>query len=422
MRPRIILVLLLIFQLFTLAEGALDKAPSEVVQVKEVLDKIEQGKSVQYDNVIIKGDLSLIGRDLPMRNANRTASERRLGASEYQKVSTSAIEITNSTIKGAVNFDNILFEKPIRFNNITFSGNVEFRWSQFSSYASFQGSQFKAPAEFWGSKFNKDAYFSMSQFSGPASFSGSKFIKGVYFSRSRFDEPIYFQGSQFNGTTYFGEAKFGSYAYFQGSQFNGTTYFGESQFSGNANFEESLFKGNTDFTGSQFNGYVSGWTSFKKSKFDKLAYLALINNFKNHGQLDDADNCYYQYRFQYMSNPLDYLGWLSCGFGVSWLNTIYLAIFMLISFGFLYFVGCWRERPSNAKFKQKVTESLALSAIALFSLPRELYPYGEERYIRLIGRNIMQIPFRLLIFFERLIGWALLILFIGTLSRIIIRY
>jgi len=98
-------------------------------------------------------------------------------------------------------------------------------------------------------------------------------------------------------------------------------------------------------------------------------------------------------------------------------------------------MGYWREGLTNAAFKQKLQskhklykimriflESVAFSAVALFSLPKEFYPYGEKKYAKFIGRNFIRIPIRLLMVFERLIGWGLLILLINTVSRMMIRY
>ena len=78
----------------------------------------------------------------------------------------------------------------------------------------------------------------------------------------------------------------------------------------------------------------------------------------------------------------------------------------------------------------KSKESLAFSAVALFSLPRELYPYGDDIYLKFIKQSInitlirrkIRVSYRFLVFLERLIGWSLLILFINTLSRVMIRY
>lgn len=125
----------------------------------------------------------------------------------------------------------------------------------------------------------------------------------------------------------------------------------------------------------------------------------------------------------------------TCGFGVVWQKTIGFAIDIIIIFGFMYFIGYWREGLKEALFKQKlnsnsklvkisqiILESIAFSAIVLLSLPKEFYPYGEKKYSKFIGHRLIIIPFRLLIIIERLIGWGLMILLISTVSRVMIHY
>ena len=46
--------------------------PTRVVQAEEILKKIELGQPVEYDNVIVEGDLDLSGLDLPRVPVKRT--------------------------------------------------------------------------------------------------------------------------------------------------------------------------------------------------------------------------------------------------------------------------------------------------------------------------------------------------------------
>jgi hypothetical protein len=133
---------------------------------------------------------------------------------------------------------------------------------------------------------------------------------------------------------------------------------------------------------------------------------------------DDANDCYITYRFHYAS-IIDYMIFGLCGFGLRPLNTILSAITIMTIFGLIY---CFAKDSKSTKSSQKMWDALAFSAVALFSLPKELYPYGEKKYTKLMGQNPFGVPFRMLVFFERLIGWGLLILFINTLSRVMIQY
>ena len=82
-----------------------------VVPAQEILDKIEKGLPVEYDHVIIKGDLDLSKLDLPKRQVERTSFEIEwLGLSENVTIVSSSIRLNDSTIDGNVYFNNTIFE------------------------------------------------------------------------------------------------------------------------------------------------------------------------------------------------------------------------------------------------------------------------------------------------------------------------
>lgn len=136
--------------------------------------------------------------------------------------------------------------------------------------------------------------------------------------------------------------------------------------------------------------------------------ICLISVLKKSGRYEEADTEYYEYRLKNKGMDIsENLWWALCGFGVSWCNTIISAAIIWAIFSLLYFIG--------SRFGK---ESLAFSAIALFSLPRESFPYAQK-YDEILGSNIL---IRILFSIERLIGWSLLIIFINTVSRVNIHY
>ena len=78
-----------------------------VIPASEVLAKIEKGESVEYDNVIIKGDLDINGLNLSQE--------------EGKPVITSQISITNSRIDGYIKFHGVIFKKDINFRGTLLS-------------------------------------------------------------------------------------------------------------------------------------------------------------------------------------------------------------------------------------------------------------------------------------------------------------
>ncbi|MHC1594370.1 MAG: pentapeptide repeat-containing protein [Methanotrichaceae archaeon] len=158
MRSILVLVVLL---LGGAALGASD-SPRQEVPASEILAAIERGEPVEYDNVIIVGDLDLSMVDLPTRHVERTLL---LGLDENARLVASSIEIKDSEIRGAVNFGNAIFQEPIDFGG-----------AQFSRNASFIGVQFSGNANFGGAQFNEDADFNNAHFGGDIALNDSKTV------------------------------------------------------------------------------------------------------------------------------------------------------------------------------------------------------------------------------------------------------
>jgi len=381
------------------------------IPASDVLAKIDKNELIMYDHVIIKGDLDVNNLTLLGKNDNNHIR--------------SSIIIRNSRIDGNVS---------VRL--FTFEGYVNFRGSQFNGTSDYLGSQFSNVADFTNTKFNGNARFSASKFNGMVLFDGTQFNGEADFTVSQFSTAVFID-SMFNGMANFGETEFNGLALFDGTQFNGeadflvskfndVASFNRTKFNGNADFRESQFERSTvfkgdrfglppNFNGAKFDGYVSDWASLKSGIFDEKSYLSLIKSLRETGLFGDANDCYYTYRIHHMSNLFDYLSWMSCGFGVSWLQTIYFGIFWLISFGLVYFIMISDSNEINDI--HKLFEALGFSAVVLLSVPSELYPRRTSKY----KEYAKQIKFPLPIL-ERLIGWGLLILFINTLSRLMIQY
>jgi len=467
---RILIILALAIVLASnAAHGAdyLKESQQRVVCASEILGKIVRSEAVYYDNVIIKGDIDL----------NNIKNNKKFNI-------TTPITITRSQIDGRINLSTAIFSKTISFNGSQFMDDVNFSKSKFSDAVSFIDSQFKGNAYFNESHFVGFAHFNDVQFSGYSKFSKSQFNKDVdfrnvkfdnlaWFLESKFEEDANFRGSIFldaffSGSLFqgdaqfidskfiygadFGETRFDGDADFLRSQFENDAYFTESQFNGNANFIKSQFKGDARFTGcrffvaefiktkftgtgvvdfwnsefiryadfrdSRFEGPLLYWASIKSQTFDESTYLAIIKNFKDNGNFDEADECYYQYRLEKMHSHFRssfsfsefFLGMLSLvtsGYGVHLINTIFCAIFILFIFGLQfsrYVVVDW-----------DLKEALVLSAMILLSLPLD-WRSSKRNYTKLVEDHLF------LVTLERLIGWGLLIILIGTFSRITIRY
>lgn len=76
------------------AETSSDQRP--VIQASEILAKIERDEDVEYDGVVIEGDLDISGLDLPTEHVDRTEAEKHLGLPDEMKLISSLIVINNS--------------------------------------------------------------------------------------------------------------------------------------------------------------------------------------------------------------------------------------------------------------------------------------------------------------------------------------
>jgi hypothetical protein len=445
--------------------------PPKIVLASDILANISNGKPVECDHVIVKGDLNLSRLNLSTDLVEITQDERNfLGLSGNTVLSNNVstiIKIRNSTIDGNVSFNNTIFG-IIDFMNTNFNRSANFSLSRFNEDARFSYSKFNGVADFRTSKFKKTAKFQESRFNGKADFGAAKFIEFAYFDNSKFREPAFFEFSKFTGPVSFSDSKFNRTAYFENSTFAGPAYFDRSEFSGDAHFYGSQFDGSASFSDSKFNGIVSfeyskfkgyadfwesevngdakfrgaefykkldlgfssfhsiqiEWNSIKDISWEEPTTQKLIKNFKDLGQDEAADNVYYSYRrlkqdrasWFDLSKYLDIFALASCGYGVKWLNTVISGVVVLIIFGLVYFLMISRSNSNKADFTQ-LKDSFWFSAIVLLSVPSELYPQKTDTYKEYANKIKYHLPI-----LERLIGWGLLILFISTLSRVMIRY
>ncbi len=333
-----------------------------MIKADEILAKIEEGKPVEYENIIIYGDLDLHRLDLPLNKNKR-------------KIIKSIIKIEYSTIKGDVFFDH----------------------SSFSQLVDFDGTVFTKAANFSDSHFHEDAGFSESKFQGEANFSRAHFGTEANFSRARFNDAD------------FGRARFDKNLNLS----NGKIYtlrLSDAIFADGSNIYLKDFN---------FNRIVVRWNSIRDHlPFNGSVYLTLIKNFRNLEQFKDEDNCYYQYRKEKQGRTkkifprlVDGLVWLSCGYGVRPSHTVLLSVVIMVIFTVIFWAS------SALQFNT----ALAAHHAAGISLYDALY-FSSMMFL---GRNPQNLSivegYEYLTVVETLLGWLLMALFLVTLSKVMLR-
>jgi len=202
-----------LFALLFLLAVSSQAAPDDtrrIVPAEEILEKIERGEPVEYDNVIVVGDLDLNKVDLPTKHVKvieymsikieeitpqiMWSSDIRTTWNDEANVVNSSISIEDSEIQGYVNFENVIFQKSIDFGSTNLSSDSNFKDAQFSGYTDFRDAQFSSDAHFRDAQFSSDAYFWRAQFSGNADFRDAQFSSDAYFWRAQFSGNADFEG------------------------------------------------------------------------------------------------------------------------------------------------------------------------------------------------------------------------------------
>lgn len=229
------------------------------IGASQILASIESNQPVAYDNVSISGKLDLTKLVGPVRQP---------------------IKITNSTILGPANFEEVTFGELVDLRGTTFLDNVSFAKAQFQGDANFAETNFSVDTDFRFAKFDRAVSFGMvrfggvvsyanAQFDGNTIFEGADFLGDAKFDLVQFSRPVTFMGAIFSGD-----------ASITNSQFGGTTIFMDSNFKGSASFAGTRFASDVIFRSSRFNkgssfGLTSfgGFSDFANVIFDSAAFF-----------------------------------------------------------------------------------------------------------------------------------------------------
>ena len=274
-------------------------------------------------------------------------------------------------------FEKSRFEGDVNFNATRFENNADFTESLFEN-ANFVMSRFDGDATFWKCQFKGNANFG-DEFLLPTEFARADFGKSEFKMDANFDISHFghadFSGATFSGFARFRKAEFskkkeegrdidqGWEANFKDSQFSQGANFSDSRFCVSTNFSGSKFIGDAIFDGATFNQNLSlnrtryeklyiRWKSIAVPKsqwrflenrhkvsqldYNDAAYLMLIENLKNLGFFEDADNCYYNYRLERrrelptLYKPIDWVLMALYGYGVRPLRPLGWLIFLLV--------------------------------------------------------------------------------------------
>jgi hypothetical protein len=236
------------------------------------------------------------------------------GSSRFRYATfNSYADFSYSIFNGGNDFGHSFFSSNAMFFSSVFNSDANFGDSVFNGSSSFFGSGFKGVANFQDCAFNSDASFLASTFSHQALFSNTIFNKEAIFWDSAFRNDVEFKNSSFNDNadffssvfniSDFSSTTFNRQVSFNNANFNNTASFNDSRFNENPFFEGALFDGPLYLTRAKYDRLYIRWNSIKELGYDDAAYLALLENFKKLGYVEDYDACYYEYRRLHRDQP-----------------------------------------------------------------------------------------------------------------------
>ena len=348
----------------------------------------------------------------------------------------------------AADFESVWFDKFATFYNASFMSDAQFAFSLFNgAYANFESVNCVGGVYFYGSQFNTYATFSNARLEKNADFHATKYSNGVGFIQTKFFGPANFARSRFIADSIFYQASFKDTATFSSANFDGPVFFNDTIFSRDANFDNVQFLSPTDMSNASFEGdlkmnntkiarMVFDGSTFGKAtrlylakadinrlmvswsqirdilSFDSAAYLSLIKNYKDLGQSNDANECYYELRYSNQGNKpigfsklLDIVAWLTCGYGVRPHYALFCGMVIILIFAFIYWSGRGVEGFHDIHGHKLMVASLFYSTIAFTANSKGLPLRGRYKYLGIA---------------EGIVGWLLMALFLVTLGRVII--
>ena len=179
-------IILLLF----IAGSSLAIDAKTVISAEDILRKIQMNEPVNYQGVIVEGNLDL--------------------SKLKMDVVGSPIKITDSQIKGAFLFNDISFHRSLDFKGTEFLGKVDFSNSIFSVDSDFQDTVFRDRANFANSKFDDDANFYEANFTNESYFYGSEIKGSAIFINSK-AQSMNFEKARIDGQAYFMNSKPGDF-------------------------------------------------------------------------------------------------------------------------------------------------------------------------------------------------------------------
>lgn len=170
------------------------------VSASQIMQEIQDGKDITYENVTIEGVLDLTYMDskiddLPTRNKWGNGGDNEVNETIEVGVSFVNCRFTDDVL-AYVHDDRSNytftadFEEDVVFKNCEFLRKAMFKYSDFDEGADFSGSKFRRESTFKYAEFDYSASFANTVFNDDANFKYTEFDRGVSFESAVFEESL----------------------------------------------------------------------------------------------------------------------------------------------------------------------------------------------------------------------------------------
>lgn len=254
MKPKLSFIIVIIITAFPSLLLAQDRLILETVSADEVIEKLNKGEDVYYENTLIKGELDFTKVDAELVITDRVESidiDKIYSNTIYIDSEISFIdcvfegEITTYRKEKRDNYSKnvykIIFEEKITFLNSEFKSRINFFETVFMKNINMYKSLFKDIFISERARYMSDVIF------------GAIYDSNVDFSEVLFQGKCSYINSVFNSKADFSDTLFVSVTDFTGSLFKDEVDFNWARFLDEVYFYEAIFKKFVDFSNVSFS-------------------------------------------------------------------------------------------------------------------------------------------------------------------------
>ncbi|REH52427.1 pentapeptide repeat protein [Tenacibaculum gallaicum] len=231
----------------------------KTISVSDIMKDLKNGKAIEISNATIKGvlDFTFMNEALP-KLPKRKRWWNNGGSNTIEKQITNKVSFVNCVFD-----DDVLAYIPHEKSGYTFVANFE-------DVVVFKDCTFEQKAMFKYSDFEKDSNFSNTKFKGDSTFKYAKFNRDITFENTSFGEPATFKYADFNRFVSFKNAVFNESAIFKYTEFKDGVSFRNVKFEEDLNIKYTKVSGEFDITGMEVAFDIdSKYTKINGKSFNK---------------------------------------------------------------------------------------------------------------------------------------------------------